>query len=272
MLGHNMRNFILQKDDVCRFEKSAIRHVSMLAPAGMIEIRFASLSDIESGHIQPSRAFVPVGTVEFCKAWIRACGIHEPDPIDYPECLRSYLGRSVVLCANYDRAPVGHWVKPVQTKAWEAHIKSASRALTPSASGIDFDAPVWASDPLVLLGEWRAYVSHGLLHGMGRYDDSNDEVDEYTHPAFTETLPEMIVAFEASGQAPAAYALDVALTQDHRLVLIEVTDAWALGFYRGSCKPLAYAHMLAARWHQIASSSAPEGIEEQPQLHQRNPS
>lgn len=233
----------------------------MLAPAGMVEIRFASLKDIETGRTQPSRAFVPVGTVEFCRAWMHACGIDEPAPLDYPACLRHYLGRSVRRHSNYAEAPVGHWVKPLRTKAWNAHVKSALRAMTPF--GIDLDAPVWSSPPISILAEWRAYVTHGVLHGIGRYDDLESEIDEEHQPALAETLPEMIAVLEASGEAPAAYALDVALTLDRRLVLMEATDAWAIGYYRGSCKPLAYARMLAARWQQIASPIEPGRIEEQ---------
>lgn len=256
-------SFIFQSDDVCHVEKSIVRHASMLAPAGMVEIRGASLTDIKTGKTLPSPATVPVGTVEFCRAWMQACGVGEPAPMDYPECLLSYLGRPVRFHIRYAEAPVGHWVKPVRTKAWDAHIKSALRALTPFS--VDLDAPAWSSPPIPILAEWRAYVSHGVLHGLGRYDDRESEIDEAHQPGLTETLPEMIAVFDASGDAPVAYALDVALLLDRRLVLMEVTDAWAIGFYRGSCKPLAYARMLAARWQQIASHTTTDKLAEQPQ-------
>jgi len=74
----------------------------------------------------------------------------------------------------------------------------------------------------------------------------------------------MIAVFDASGEVPAAYALDVALTTYRHLVLMEVTDAWAMGFYRGSCKPLSYARMLTARWNEIASTRSAGRLDEQP--------
>lgn len=244
-------NFILQADNVCLYEKSSIRHASMLAPAGAFAIHSAYLRDIELGRVSLSRFSVPVGTVEFCRSWMRACSVVEPDPLDYPTYLWSYLGREVHLYDSYTQAPDGFWVKPVRTKVWEAHIKGASNDQLPLE--IDFNAPVWASNPVSILAEWHAYILRGTLRGLGRYDDSDYEIDLSANHDLLETLHGMISAYEASGEAPAAYALDVALTRDSRLILIEVTDAWAIGYYRGSCKPLDYANMLAARWHQIIS-------------------
>jgi len=85
-------SFIFQTDDVCLVEKSIVRHASMLAPAGMVEIRGASLSDIEAGRTPPSRDFVPVGTVEFCRAWMHACEIGQPPRPQRRSLLQDRLG------------------------------------------------------------------------------------------------------------------------------------------------------------------------------------
>lgn len=235
-----MSTFLFQADPVTLIEKRTIRHASMLAPEGSIEIVSATLDGIDDAPA--NRYAIPVGTVEFCRAWMERSGIREPDPLDFPVSLHSFLGRNVERLENYVAAPMGAWVKPVRTKAWDAHVKAGE---APPEGG------VWASDPLQLIAEWRVYVLNGRVIGLGRYDDGEDDDLEFCQ----QTLAGMLAAFSGSGEAPRAYALDVALTHDMSTVLIEVTDAWAIGYYKGSCSPTHYAELLASRWREIAGNT-----------------
>ena len=178
---------------------------------------------------------------EFCRAWRRAVGVREPPPMDYPQPLMPFLGREVMLHVGADCPPVGRWVKPVQTKAWPAQRIGAG----PSQLG---PGPFWSSEHLDLLAEFRVYVLGRAVAGAGRYDDGpNDELG-YDQAV----VDAMIRAYSASGQAPAAYALDVGVLVDGRTVLVEVTDAWAIGYYRGTLSAKGYARLLWARWAELA--------------------
>lgn len=234
---------MLQKDPVTEMEKRAVRHAAMLADAGAITLRGARLDEI--GETEPMPEAIPVGTVEFCRAWMARCGIQEPEPLDFPEPLRRFLGRKVERFEAYEQAPEGLWVKPVRTKAWDARVKGSE---DPLAADIP-EGPVWASEPIGLVAEWRVYVLEGREVGFGRYDDGEAEA-EFCRKA----LGEMLEAFSESGLAPRAYALDLALGSDGKTRLMEATDAWAIGHYKGSCSPAAYAEMLAARWEEIAQA------------------
>lgn len=244
-----MKTFLLQSDDVFRAEKDAVRRAVRQDASGEVDIRKASLAEIQGKKFMPLPQAVPVGSETFCRAWMHLCGIEEPEPTGFPECLSPYWGRDVKFCAQYADAPIGRWVEPVVRGAWRPHIKGALRALVPfeAQSG----GPVWASQPVAILAEWRAYVSHGVLRGIARRGGLGAVIDETSHPGLIDALPEMIAVYDASGSAPCAYVMDVALLQDRRIALLRVRDAMGARFYPGPCSPRAYAGMLAGRWAQL---------------------
>ena len=237
-------------------ERAAVRHAAMTALASVVPIMhrrsLADLQRLAPGEAAAEREVCPVGTVEFCRAWMQATGVAEPDPIDYPPSLDFALHR-MVQQTTFAQAAVGSWVKPVSTKSWEPHVKQ---------SEIDHlgDESVWEA-PVIpeqdWLAQWRVYVVDGLIVGAGRYDDNAQEYD----------LPRIVVAswvdvYTESGQAPAGYALDVALWPKDRTVLVEVTDGWAIGYYKGDCSATDYARLLAARWAQIAAPAGRQDVVE----------
>jgi hypothetical protein len=226
-------------------EKRAVRHAARVADVGAVELAFAGLAAIRD--TPANRNAIPVGTVEFCLTWMARCAVSVPEPLDFPLCLAQFLGRRVRQVGGYHNAPAGAWVKPVRTKAWDAHVKPTISPQMPVPEG-----EVWTSEPLQLLAEWRVYVREGRVLGDGRYDNGEDDSLVFC----PETVSAMVAAFENSGGAPRGYALDVALTDSGRTVLVEATDGWAIGYYKGSCAPVAYAELLAARWRELASKSA----------------
>lgn len=243
--------FLFQSDPVCPVEKATVRQACMLATSAP-DVRLASLDQVRRACVVPCLSVIPVGTVEFVLSWCDLAGVRPPGAIDFPEPLRAFLGRDVRLVdpAAGSAPPAGWWIKPVQTKAWEARrvgIGAQSSALP--------RGPFWATEHVELRAEWRVYVLGGEILGAGRYDDG--EGDDALPVDLERLSGEMIRAW---GDAPAAYALDVALDARGRGLLVEASDAWALGYYRGSCSPRDYARMLAARWAEVASASQLTGI------------
>lgn len=215
----------------------------------------AGLLLLEPGSQHADRGLFPIGTVEFCRAWMRATGIPEPAPIDYPECLRDKLGRKV-WAMPFDEVPVGWWIKPISTKAWDAHVK---------LDGETREGTVWAAhtiDPSSWQGEWRVYIIHDKIVGVGRYDELDDEALDFNHAA----VQQWVDRFRVSGEAPAGYALDVAVL-DGWTALVEVTDGWAIGYYKGTCSPRDYARLLAARWDQIVMNGSRSGRDHEDDRH-----
>lgn len=232
--------FILQIDPVLLMEKAAVRHACALDDD--LHIVKVPRHVVENADEPPC----PVGSVDFCTRWMRHCRIPEPEPIDYPDCLRFALGRHVRL-VPFDQARIGSWIKPRETKAWEPHIMTWGEQIFP-------DDLVWECEQIPSekwIAEWRVYVLQGRIVGHGRYDDGPDESVAYDAPL----VQTWVDTYTASGTAPEGYALDVALLADGRTIMIEVTDGWAIGYYKGTCSPVDYARLLAARWHEIAAQS-----------------
>ena len=240
--------FIRQADPgVCTIETAAVRQAAWTCDDIIAEV-CAKLADVELyafGANRGQRDLCPVGSVEFCRAWMRAVGASEPAPIDYPEVLQAALGRPVTKL-RYSLADIGGWIKPVRTKAWESHVKRSVAEHAPNEL-------VWMSTavpPECWLAEWRVYVMDGQVVGVGRYDDHAGEDLSFDG----NLVRDWVARWQATGQAPRGYALDVARWPD-RTVLVEVTDGWAIGLYKGSCSPANYARLLAARWTQITQNS-----------------
>lgn len=208
-------------------------------------VRFEDIPEL------PKSGWMPVGTVEFCRAAMTHQGIPEPAPTDYPECLIPYCGAGHRL-GTYGDLPEG-WspehhrgihAKPYRTKL-------PSEQWTP-------ETPFWIGNWHRFWAEFRVYVCQGEILGVGRYDD-HDEDPEDLPGLDLHQVQEMIDIYQRNG-APAGYGLDVGVSdEDGRTRLVEVNDGWALGLYKGSCSSKDYLKLLTTRWEELARTGMAPG-------------
>ena len=205
-------------------------------------------------HTVSASGWMPVGSVEFCRAAMIHQGIPVPEPLDYPTCLQAFMPEKPTLCtwaeaksimmdvmmkkkvkAQRNKTVANIWhVKPWQTKL--------DRELwTP-------ETRVWVMPDHAFAAEHRVYVCQGEVLGWGRYDDGKGD------PAWSlKTIKQMVQIYQDSGTAPAGYGLDVGVSAvDGKTYLVEVNDGWALGLYKGTCHGRDYLKLLQARWAEIA--------------------
>jgi hypothetical protein len=188
---------------------------------------------------------------------LRGLGIREPDNFSYPEALWPYLNRAVFQCriGNVE----GNWfVKPIETKSFTGfvyddkqdviHLSEHDLEQRDVLLSLPPETPVWVSEPVTWLSEFRYYVIDGEVRGEGRYDDGPDDVPV---PDYFMVM-EMVETLSRQQDAPAAYSLDVGVLSSGETALVEVNDAWALGFYTGSLSYRDYIEMLWRRWDQLA--------------------
>lgn len=187
----------------------------------------------------PERSAVPLGSVNWTRAYATVFGTSIPNPETYPDDLREFLLRGIRLATFGDAGP-REFVKPVICKQFVAGIRGEMYS-----DLIDDDWPAYICDPVTFVAEWRMYVCNGRILGAGQYGEGDDE------EAPIEWAQK--VTDRWSGQ-PAGWALDVGRLDDGRLALVEVNDGWALGFYKG-CSPQAYMDTIAARWRQLSKSA-----------------
>ena len=233
-----VRGILLQAQYAQSPEAMAVRTAALMAGNGMPVFRSADPGARASD--------LPVGSVAYVLGGLRERRVAEPPVLNYPQALWRHLHRDVWPSILGKEIGGATWVKAA------GHDKPFTPGLASCAELLAFDpqTPVFASEPVQWLCEWRCYVVGGRLLWWERYDpDGEDDAPEPSPPA----VEDMIAAYQASGEAPAGYALDVGVLSDGRTALVEVNDGYAIGFY-GKVTPAradAYLRLLVARYEQL---------------------
>jgi hypothetical protein len=223
--------YLLQSGDICAAEKRAVRKIS----SDVIFSTFENLSNIEPN-------FIPIGSVEFCSEYLKLNNKEIPKHISYPKALLPFLKRDIKQ-EIYENVQDDYFVKPVeQIKLFTGHIKGEEHETLPEKIN---NVLVWSSPKVTFVAEWRYYIKNKEILGFSRYDDSDDE---YPEPNI-EIVHEAIKIFDDS---PIAYVLDFGLLDNEEIALVEVNDAWALGYYTwGNMSEEKYVEMITERWKEI---------------------
>jgi hypothetical protein len=166
-----------------------------------------------------------------------------PPHNDYPEQLRRFLGREVrqTILEEVRGSTTPIFVKPVEHKAftgfvWTGSVNDRRRVVTQH-----HDCPVWVSEVVDFVAEFRALHLYHRVIDVRRYKGSwsvapDREIVEAGCEAFGK-------------QAPKAYCLDWGVTADGRTLLVEKNDGFSFGHY--GMPPVSYARMLSARWCEM---------------------
>jgi hypothetical protein len=178
-----------------------------------------------------------------------------PPPLDYPEELKAYLGREIWPSTLGEiRAPIFNgtakplFVKPQAHHSFNGAVLRKARDLVASAR-FDPDTPVWVSDPIIFLSEYRVFVQDGRVLDIRPY-----HYHEATS-ALTAPLPDRVTIKQMISDytsAPLCYALDVGVNTGGKTLLVEVNDAFALGAY--GLNSVTYARFIEARWDELTGS------------------
>lgn len=189
---------------------------------------------------KPTIEAVPIGSVEWTKEYAQSCGVSLPMNLTYPHSLKNFLGREGYQ-QPFGSVPEDWFVKPIWTKEFSGGIK---RELT---ENVPYNKLVWSFEPVKFIAEWRCYVLDGKIVGVSQYGEDEDMDLDLTIPN------QMLEAWSYSSSypiQPAGWALDVGMLDDGRIVLVEVNDGWALGYYPG-CNRKDYLNVISARWKEL---------------------
>lgn len=200
---------------------------------------------------------LPVGSVEFVRSAMQASGITEPENISYPEGAQRFLGRQIRR-TKAGQVVGRHFVKPLTTKAFTGFVfdtladdntySDADLESFKAFLAMPADAPVWISEPVEFLSEWRYYVQQEKVIGSARYDPTGAE----DAPA-----PDLDVVWDcirATGISH-PFAVDFGVLPDTQTALVEFNDAWSLGLYQNALSPAQYLDFLHARWQSLINLS-----------------
>lgn len=223
--------FVLQLSDLnlCSDERRAVRNSNH----GIILARFENLTETIA------MAGVPIGTVEYCRQFMKLLGLNEPPHYSYPNELVQFLHRKIDV-RDASEVPVGWFMKPYLLKTFDGQIKPESS---------DVVGKVYCGEPVKFTFEWRYYILNSKILGKSRYDDYDDECN-----APDDYVCSIIKKFK---NAPIGYSIDIGIMTNSYSsyagpALVEINDGWALGYYRwGDMSENDYTKLVFERWQEI---------------------
>jgi hypothetical protein len=171
-------------------------------------------------------------------------GRGRPTVLDYPSHLEWMLGRAI------DRTTLGAvkeatrrcFLKPVEQKLFGGFIFDPldPRSRLAVATYPD-ETPCFVADDVEFVSEYRCFFRDDKPVGVKHYrGDSFVALDKSTYNKAVKCC---------KGKMPAAYCLDLGVTADGRTLLVEATDAFAVGSY--GLTGIVYARFLEARWEEM---------------------
>lgn len=171
-------------------------------------------------------------------------GIKFPEAMYYPEPLKEFLGRKIEKTTLGEvRNSVEHcFVKPVSIKEFKGFVWRADEYSRRQCITIDDDLPVWKSEIVDFLSEYRCFILRDeLINVKGYKGDWSRVTSGHVIYAAIEKM---------KGKSPIAYCLDWGVDFYGKTLLVEGNDAFSFGGYGLDC--VTYVRMLSARWNEMA--------------------
>ncbi|MGH1335982.1 MAG: ATP-grasp domain-containing protein [Aureispira sp.] len=203
-------------------------------------VKFHSIEEVEGAD----SSVVLVGGIGMVRKRLEQLGIKQDYEIEYPEELRLFLKRKVwqsTLQKIIQQEQRNVFIKPVQTKLFKGKVIRRFGDFI----GLKYEeeVPVWCSEVVELVTEWRCFVRYGELLDVRRYTGRWDSRID---------IRIIEAAIEAYTSQPAAYGLDFGVDAQGEHYLVEVNDGHSLGTY--GTWPISYAKFISARWAELTKT------------------
>lgn len=202
------------------------------------------------GQVRPEEGDVVAGSVAFVRGALQALGLRLPLPTPYPGELAPWLFRRVwsvpklsEALAAYELSQHPVFIKPA--KRWKLFTGFVlDTPVPPQLYAVSKSEPVWCSEAVNFVSEWRAYVVRGEVRFIGRCPNSGNvegRPDEESIRA----------AARAYVSAPSAYAIDFGILKTGETALVEANDGFSVGAY-DDVPAEVYWDMVATRWQELS--------------------
>lgn len=233
-----------------RLEREEAIVVEALRARGK-QFQIAALSHVRRGQVDTTQASLVVGGLDFMAAALKQRDIDLPAIESYPPALADFLHRTTwrtTLCHVLDRVEHGHgavFVKPaVRAKRFTGFV--LEDGCDWRLQGVSRREPVWCSDPVTWLSEWRVYVVRSEVRFIANYDgNSSIELDR-------DLVGQAVRRMADVPGSPMSYAVDFGVLASGETALIEMNDGLAIGAY--GIEGEAYLEMLQDRWDQLTAA------------------
>jgi len=201
-----------------------------------------TLAELLSAQDQSITPFAVAGNFDFVDRLLAMSNNPYPTLLpDYPEELNGYLHRKVetgtLRDLTLEHCPV--FVKPKYQKLFTGFVCDDPFDYRFKSHSVSNNEPLWLSEIVNWVSEWRVYVVNGKIAYMSHYNGHRN-----TRPRLRR-VEEMISKLSAQN-----YVMDVGVLTNGRTALIEVNDGIAVGAYEG-CRHFVYGELLVNRWQEM---------------------
>jgi hypothetical protein len=191
---------------------------------------------------------LPVGQIPLMLAIFTQCGIayshldyvpREVMPFAARRIWTSTLGEAREVVARGDML----FVKPSEgtPRRFKGQVLRTFRDLIRTAS-CDASMPVWCSELVDFVSEYRVYVCEREIVGIKHY---SGDFRIFVDP---KTIDAALLAYTTQ---PSGFGIDFGVTRDGRTLIVEQNDGFSLGSY--GLHPVTYAKLLETRWLELLS-------------------
>ena len=161
--------------------------------------------------------------------------------------LLGFLGRKVwsstINHINFHPELWPLFVKSVEDKEITGVVVKSPKDLV-GCGTCGIDRPVYCSEVVNILAEWRCFIRYGKIVDIRLYKG-----DYFNYHYDFDVIKKAVLAHKT---APAGYAMDFGITDKGETILIEVNDGYALGSY--GLLYYDYAKLLSARWAELTDT------------------
>ncbi|QQQ36186.1 ATP-grasp domain-containing protein [Streptococcus mitis] len=201
-------------------------------------ILYQSFSEIK----QLTSDDIVVDYITETRALLKMMGLNVP-VYDYPIELKEFYGRKIYagILGEIVNIPDnwGKFIKPkAGSKVFTGRVVNGTHDLI--GIGLPFDYPIWISEVVEFIAEWRCFVLDSQVLDVRPY------TGDYHAHFDASVIDEAISCWK---DAPVAYGLDIGVTRDGRTLVVEVNDGYALGNY--GLSPLNSVNFHKARWKEM---------------------
>lgn len=199
-----------------------------------------------------------VGDILAMRAVFKIMRIQLSEDVTYPSVLRQYMGRRLIhmelmkaLSWIKENGPM--YIKPTVPKLFPVQYVQPDSVTSVAESFMHLEGTrCWMSEKLNFIAEYRCFVRHNKLQDIRHYSFKSMKGIYQDFPISEmglKTIHRMIRDWRDYGPAPEAYVMDVGVTDQGNLVLIECNEAYAFGSY--GLDSQIYAQMLLDRYQEI---------------------
>lgn len=217
--------------------------------ARQLPTHFFVKKHLQRRQLPITKATLVVGYVDTLHTAFKMLKVDPPPTNDYPACLQPFLHRRIwtstireLTAQLYDGHP------PIFAKPLDHKKRFTGRVFTSHEDlryleGASQNLPIWCSELVEWLSEYRVFVTRGEIVGIQSYAGDNKI------SLNMDVVSKAIHLLEDAGESTAAYAVDFGVMTNGQTAVVEWNDGFALGSY-GLAKSL-YTDLLITRWHEM---------------------